>query len=89
MPLWQTAAVATGRLARRPVLADFERSWARSRGTDMSDKPEWKRALQEPNAIAWVMLIILVIAIGVGTLYFGVGSPEVAQAPAPVDHAAR
>ena len=31
----------------------------------------WKDALREPNAIGWISLIIVVIAIGVGAVYFG------------------
>lgn len=50
----------------------------------MADTPEWKKALQEPNAIGWIGLIILVIAIGAGTLYFAgsrsPGSPPANQA---------
>ena len=40
----------------------------------MADLPEWKKALQEPNAIGWIGLFILVVAIGIGTLYFGGGN---------------
>jgi hypothetical protein len=54
----------------------------------MADMPAWKKALQEPNAIGWIGLIILVIVIGAGTLYFGGGHHQ-AEAPAPVSHAAR
>jgi hypothetical protein len=54
----------------------------------MSDTPEWKRVLREPNAIGWIGLIILVIAIGFGTLYFG-GGHDQAKAPAPTTHATR
>jgi hypothetical protein len=36
----------------------------------MSDRPEWKKALQEPNALAWIGLFVLVVVIGAGTLYF-------------------
>ena len=54
----------------------------------MSDMPEWKKALHEPNAIGWIGLFIVVIAIGIGTLYFG-GGHDPAQAPAPANHAAR
>jgi hypothetical protein len=54
----------------------------------MSDMPAWKKALQEPNAIGWIGLFILVIAIGAGTLYFG-SRHDLAKAPAPVSHAAR
>ena len=36
----------------------------------MSDLPEWKKLLQEPNAIGWIGFFLLVVAIGAGTLYF-------------------
>ena len=52
----------------------------------MSDMPAWKKALQEPNAIGWIGLFILVIAIGIGTLYFGGNGP--ADAPTQVTRAA-
>jgi hypothetical protein len=54
----------------------------------MADLPEWKKALQEPNAIGWIGLIILVIAIGAGALYFG-GGHDNANTPAAESHAAR
>lgn len=54
----------------------------------MANMPAWKRVLQEPNAIGWIGLIILVIIIGAGTVYFG-GGHDRAKAPAPVSHAAR
>lgn len=38
----------------------------------MSERqPVWKQALQEPNAIGWIGLMVLVIAIGFGAVYFG------------------
>jgi hypothetical protein len=38
----------------------------------MSDqRPGWRKALEEPNAIGWIGFFILVIVIGFGTLYFG------------------
>jgi hypothetical protein len=54
----------------------------------MADMPAWKKVLQEPNAIGWIALIILVIVIGAGTLYFG-GGHDQADNPAPVSHLAR
>ena len=36
----------------------------------MSDLPERKKLLQEPNAIGWIGFFLLVVAIGEGTLYF-------------------
>ena len=43
--------------------------------TDMTEKPEWKKALRESNAIGWIGFLVLVIAIGVGTIYFGSAAP--------------
>lgn len=42
-------------------------------------RPEWKKALKEANAVGWIGFFILVIAIGVGTIYFGT---DTAKAPA-------
>jgi len=55
----------------------------------MSDTPEWKKVLREPNAIGWIGLFILVIAIGFAALYFGGGGHEQAKPAAAVTHAAR
>ena len=38
----------------------------------------WKDALKEPNAIGWISLIIVVVAIGFGAVYFGNDSPPTA-----------
>ena len=54
----------------------------------MSDTPEWKRVLREPNAIGWIGFFILVIVIGFAALYFG-GGHDPAKPPVPVTHAAR
>jgi hypothetical protein len=37
----------------------------------MSDQPEWKKLLQESNAVGWIAFLVLVIAIGVATILFG------------------
>jgi hypothetical protein len=37
----------------------------------MSEPSAWKKALREPNAIAWIVLIVVVAAVGFGSLYFG------------------
>jgi hypothetical protein len=55
----------------------------------MADTPEWKKVLQEPNAIGWIGLMILVIAIGIGTLYFGGNGHDQAKPPTTVTHATR
>jgi len=44
----------------------------------MPEMPGWKRVLQEPNAIGWIALFFLVLAIGFGSIYFG-GSPPPGQ----------
>jgi hypothetical protein len=36
----------------------------------MSDEPEWKKALREPNTFVWIAFLLLVIGVGVGTLMF-------------------
>jgi hypothetical protein len=69
-----------GRVWRRPGLGS-------KRGSDMANVPEWKKALQEPNAIGWIGFFILVILIGIGTLYFGGRSHEPDQPP--LSHASR
>jgi hypothetical protein len=50
--------------------------------------PVWKKALQEPNAIGWIGLFILVVAIGIGSLFLG-GARDPVGPPALVNHAAR
>jgi hypothetical protein len=54
----------------------------------MTENPDWKKALWEPNAIGWIGFFLLVIAIGVGTIYFGT-SCDSGPAKAPVNHAAK
>jgi hypothetical protein len=41
----------------------------------MPEPPPWKRALREPNAIAWIALFFVVVAVGFGSLYFGNHGP--------------
>ena len=48
--------------------------------TDMTEKSEWKKALRESNAIGWIAFLVLVFAIGVGTIMFS-GSPVSVKAP--------
>jgi hypothetical protein len=55
----------------------------------MTETPEWKKALREPNAIGWIGFFLLVVAIGVGTIFFGGGSGGSGPAKAPFNHAAR
>jgi len=45
----------------------------------MSTKSAWKDALREPNAWAWIAILIVVLAIGVGTLVFGGSKPHKGQ----------
>ena len=54
----------------------------------MSEKPGWKKALSESNAIGWIGFLLLVIAIGAGTLYFGSSSGS-GPAKAPISQAAK
>ena len=53
----------------------------------MADIPEWKKVLQEPNAMGWIGLMVLVVLIGFGTLYFG--GQDKPEADPPVSHAAK
>ena len=52
----------------------------------MSDLPEWKKLLQEPNAIGWIGFFLLVVAIGAGTLYFHKVSPAPQSHPVTATH---
>lgn len=45
-------------------------------------RPAWKKALKEANAVGWLGFFILVIAIGVGTIYFGTETEKVAGSQA-------
>jgi hypothetical protein len=84
MTLWHGVAVATGRLAAG-------RGSAEGRAATMEggmSEPGWKSVLREPHALGWIGLIVLVILIGFGALYFGGnGSSDNAQPPA--NHAAK
>jgi hypothetical protein len=53
----------------------------------MAGIPEWRKALQEPNAMGWVGLIVVAVLIGLGTLYYG-GRDSAKDEP-PVSHAAK
>jgi hypothetical protein len=56
----------------------------------MSERqPAWKEALKEPNAIGWIGLIVLVVVIGFGALYFGDSSSRNTSDPPRAGHAAR
>ena len=37
----------------------------------MSAKTAWKEALREPNAWAWIAVLVLVLSIGAGMVLFG------------------
>ena len=87
--MWQTAAVATGRLASGAGLAEplgrrIGNASQRKR-IDVSEPPAWKRVLQEPNAIGWIAFFFVVAAIGFGSLYFGSPGP----AKPDIQHAAK
>jgi hypothetical protein len=47
----------------------------------MARLPDWKQFLAEPNAVGWIGLMLVVIAIGAGVLYFGSGSSRLARTP--------
>lgn len=51
----------------------------------------WKRLLQEPNALGWLVFLVLVFAIGAGALYFGPPDTErtLSEKPASTEQAAR
>jgi len=56
----------------------------------MAEKPVWKKALQEPNAIGWIGFFLLVVAIGAATLYFGGDTARNrGGTTSEIDHAAR
>ena len=51
----------------------------------MSEPTGWRKTLQEPHAIGWIGLIVVVLVIGVGALMFGgADSNDAAQHAAPV-----
>jgi len=52
-------------------------------------RPGWRTALSEPNAIGWIGFFLLVIAIGFGALYFGGGNSGTTGHPAASGQAAR
>jgi len=37
----------------------------------MSEPTGWRKTMQEPHAIGWIGLIVVVLVIGVGALIFG------------------
>ena len=37
----------------------------------MSDKPQWKKALREPNVPVWIAFLLMALGVGVGTMMFG------------------
>ncbi len=56
----------------------------------MSDKPDWRDVFRESNAIGWIAFLLLMIGIGVGTIYFGGDTPS-SKSPKPMaaSHAAK
>ena len=40
-------------------------------GAAMADLPAWKKMLQEPNASGWIGFFVLVVIIGVATIWLG------------------
>jgi hypothetical protein len=51
----------------------------------MPDLSAWKKALREPNAIAWIAFFFLVLAIGIGSIYFDGPTPAATH----IHHAAK
>lgn len=47
----------------------------------MSAKAAWKQAMRESNALAWIAVLILILAIGAGVAIFG-GGPAHKRPPA-------
>ncbi len=47
--------------------------------------------MEEPNAAGWIALLVLVVAIGAGVLYYGAGQERAATTAAPgtASHASR
>jgi hypothetical protein len=54
----------------------------------MAEIPEWKTALRDFRIIGWIGFLLLVIAIGIGSLFSGTGSDS-GPPKAPVSRAAR
>jgi hypothetical protein len=52
----------------------------------MTENAKWKGVLREPNAIGWIAFLVLVLAIGVGTILFG-GTPKSTDQQTLVTHA--
>jgi hypothetical protein len=55
----------------------------------MTDLQEWKKAMKESNAIGWIAFFVLIVAIGVGTVYFGTTSPNPTAKPATTAQVAK
>jgi hypothetical protein len=82
--LWHGVAVATGRLAVGCRLAE-----GRPATTEGGmPEPGWKAALREPHALGWIGLMVAVILIGFGSLYFG-GNGSSGSAQPPTSQAAK
>jgi len=75
--------VASGRRGNRPYRAGgaLFRLWCdaarKVREFAVSAKSEWRKALQETNALGWIAFMLLVIGIGIWTIFFS-------ATPAPV-----
>jgi len=55
----------------------------------VSAKSEWRKALEETNALGWIAFMLLVIGIGIWTIFFSAApapvkdSPQVTNSVAP------
>jgi hypothetical protein len=67
--------VTTGRLAKGLGSPESAATPENRRERAMAEVPEWRKALQERNAIGWIGFMLLVLAIGFGSLFFGGSSP--------------
>ncbi len=53
----------------------------------MSDAPEWKKLMREPNALGWLAFLVLMVAIGVGAIFFDNGPvPKAGSSAAQIAH---
>jgi hypothetical protein len=78
MRLWHAVAAATGPIVPVPEFRDsrpYKSDLPKERTmTEVTPKSDWKKAVRESNAIGWIAFLVLVVAIGLGTIMFG-GEP--------------
>jgi hypothetical protein len=86
--VWQGVAATTGHIAAAAGFHESARCLS-DRSEAVPDQSEWKRIIGEGNAIGWIGLFVLVVAIGVGTLMFSKPRPHPMRPAIAVTHAAR